>query len=86
MIFKGICKIDFDEDDDADEWGTALASASCLQAFAQAIKDEILTPVVTFVAEKIQNSADWKERYAGLVAFGSITEGPDRLKFADVLL
>lgn len=34
MIFNGICMIDFDEDDDADEWGTALASASCLQAFA----------------------------------------------------
>ena len=78
--------IDFDEDDDTDEWGTALASASCLQALAQAIQDEILTLVIQFVAGKIQNTQDWKERYAGLVAFGSITEGPNRLKFADVLL
>ena len=53
MIFKGICMIDFDEDDDTDEWGTALASASCLQALAQAIQDEILTLVIQFVAGKI---------------------------------
>lgn len=34
MIFPGICMIDYDEDDDSDEWGTALAAASCLQALA----------------------------------------------------
>lgn len=55
MIFQGLGMIHFDEDDDEDEWGTALASACTLQVFAQAVKDEIIHPIINFVAGKFQD-------------------------------
>jgi hypothetical protein len=44
-----------------------------------------MDPVVQYVAQHIQ-SQNWKEKYASLMALGSITEGPDKQKFAVVIV
>jgi hypothetical protein len=31
-------------------------------------------------------SANWKEKYAALVALGSITDGPEKQRFLDVIM
>lgn len=41
--------------------------------------------VVEYVSKSIA-SADWKERYAALMALGTIIEGPDKVKFAEILI
>ena len=41
--------------------------------------------VVGFAASNIQ-SADWKLRYSACISLGSITEGPDKQKFLDLML
>lgn len=46
---------------------------------------ELMDPVVSYVAAHIQ-SQNWKEKYAALMALGSITEGPDRTKFSLVIV
>lgn len=44
-----------------------------------------MDPVVQYVAAHIV-AAEWKEKYASLMALGSIVEGPDKLKFSDVIV
>jgi hypothetical protein len=39
--------------------------------------NNVLEPVVQFVAANIQQQ-HWKNKYASLIALGSITEGPDK--------
>jgi hypothetical protein len=47
--------------------------------------NELMDPVVQYVAQYIQ-SQNWKEKYASLMALGSITEGPDKQKFSMVIV
>lgn len=44
-----------------------------------------MQPVIAFVSENIR-SEDWKKRYAALLALGSITEGPEKSAFMNVIL
>lgn len=47
--------------------------------------DQILDQVIDFVSNNI-NSPNWKLRYSSLLALGSITEGPDRMKFLNKIM
>lgn len=47
--------------------------------------NHVLQPVVEFVAAHIQQQ-DWKNKYASLMALGSITEGPEKQKFLEVII
>lgn len=85
LIFAGLLKINFEEDDDDDEWGHALSAACCLQTLATLLQNDVMEPVVQYVAAHIQ-AADWKEKYASLMALGSIVEGPDKTKFSVVII
>ena len=42
-------------------------------------------PIVSFVSENIVQT-DWKLRYASLMALGAISEGPEKVKFAEVIV
>lgn len=44
-----------------------------------------MEPVIKFVAQNIQ-SPNWKHRYSALLALGSITEGPDKMNFNNVIM
>jgi len=44
-----------------------------------------MDPVVQFVSGNIQLQ-DWKNKYASLMALGSIAEGPEKMKFYEMLM
>jgi len=48
------------------------------------LRNEILGPVVAFVQRNIMH-ADWKNRYAALMALGAVSDGPDKRAFAQIL-
>ena len=77
LVFSGLLKINFEEDEDDEVWGHSLSAACCLKILAQLLKDDVMDPVVQFVAANIMQ-ADWKNKYASLMALGSITDGPDK--------
>ena len=85
LLLSGIQKITFEsEDDDDDTWGVAMSSACCTEKVSLLIGNDVLAKVVEFVGANIQ-SEDWKNRYSALMALGAVTEGPDRLQFANIL-
>jgi hypothetical protein len=53
LIFSGICAIDFEDDEDDDEWGHSTSAIVCLQKFALLLENEVIDPVTKFVAGKI---------------------------------
>ncbi|KAL0092485.1 armadillo-type protein [Phycomyces blakesleeanus] len=65
-----------EEDEDEDEWTVSMAASTCLSLLAQCVGNIIIGPVVPFVESNIQD-ADWRNREAAVMAFGSILEGPD---------
>ena len=85
MVLQGLLMINFEEDEDDDEWGHALSAACCLQKLSILLCNHVMEPVVQYVAANIQQ-ADWKNKYASLMALGSITEGPDKQKFLEVII
>lgn len=84
-MLSGLKVITFEEEEDDDEWGHALSAACCLQKMALLMGNHVLQPVVEFVAAHIQLQ-DWKNKYASLMALGSITEGPEKQKFLEVII
>ena len=49
------------------------------------LKNDIMGPIVAFISENIVQE-DWKLRYASLMALGAISEGPEKAKFAEVIV
>ena len=47
--------------------------------------NHVLQPVVQFVTANITQE-DWKNKYASLMALGSITEGPEKQMFLEVIV
>lgn len=85
LVFQGLLKINFEEDEDDDDWGHALSAACCLQKMSLLIKDEVLDPVIVFFSQNIIVE-NWKNKYASLMALGSVTEGPTKAKFSQLIL
>ena len=74
-----------DEDEEDDELGVALSSGCCLAAVALIIGNHIIEPVIQFVSQNIMDQ-HWKKRYSALLALGAITEGPEKMKFMNVII
>lgn len=68
------CLTKQNEDADDDEWGVAMAGATCLNLVSNVLQDEIIPTVVPFV-QNFLGHADWRFREAAIMAFGSILEG-----------
>lgn len=65
-----------EEDQDEDEWNPSMAAGTCLALVAQCVGNDIVSPVVPFVEQNIQNQ-NWHFRDAAVMAFGSILDGPE---------
>lgn len=65
-----------EEDADEDEWNISMAAGTCLSLLARAVTDVIVQPVIPFIESNIR-AADWHQREAAVMAFGSILDGPD---------
>lgn len=74
VLLQLLCRQD--EEADEDEWNVSMAAGTCLQLFAQCTEGIIVQPVLGFI-ERSLRSENWKEREAGVMAFGSILEGPE---------
>lgn len=66
-----------DEDADEDEWTVAKAAGVCVGLFAECVADAIVPLTVPFIESNIK-SADWHDREAAVMAFGSILHGPTK--------
>jgi hypothetical protein len=76
--------INFDEEEDEDDWGHSVSAGCCLQALALLIKIEVMQPVINFVAPNL-SEPNWKNKYAALIALGSICYGPEKDQFLLVI-
>lgn len=86
LVLQGLLLLQDDGDDmETDEQGPCMAAGNCLRALALLIRNDIMELAIKFVAANIQAADSWKQRYAGLIALGSITEGPDKQKFLEVI-
>lgn len=73
-----------DEDQAEDDWNVVMAAGTCVELMAKAAKDAVLDITMAFVAPNIQ-SANWAEREAAVMAFGSVLEGPDLSKLVQIV-
>ena len=62
-----------------------MACGCCLVKVSLILRNEIVQPVVAFVPPNITNE-NWKNRYAALMSLGAIADGPDKAKFAEILM
>jgi len=81
LLLNALFKKTDEDDDDTDAWNLSMASATCLARVAQTVNDEVVRHVMPFI-EKHITSAEWRQREAATLAFGSILEGPSH----DILL
>lgn len=65
-----------EEDQDEDSWNLSMAGATCLALVAQTVRDACVEPTMSFINKHI-NSANWREKEAAIMAFGSILDGPE---------
>ena len=65
-----------DEDAGDEEYNISRAAYQCLQLYAQAVRQLVIQPVLTFVEANLR-SEDWHNRDAAVSAFGAIMEGPE---------
>lgn len=61
-----------------------MASWYCLQRLGVLLGDNIMTLVVNYSATNIA-LPDWQCRYAALMALGSISEGPTKAKYQEMV-
>lgn len=53
-----------------------LTAAYALENISRVIGNNVLEPIFNFIQPKIA-SPNWGDRYIGMVAFGSIIDGPN---------
>lgn len=75
MLLSAMKKVDIDENEDDEEWGVSQATACCLNILAKLMGDFILGSILNDVSAGIQ-SEKWQDRYAALMIFGSVLNGP----------
>lgn len=74
---------DHGEDEDEDEedgWNVHMSAATCLSLLANCVQDDIVSHVLPFVQQHIQNSTSSAHREAAVMAFGTILEGPSDIQ------
>ena len=84
IIFSGLC-ITEDDDQEIEEtvdelmWTVSRACGALLVEVAVLLKDQILAETIQFASGKLANPTDqaaWQDHYVGMVALGSVMEGP----------
>ncbi|KAF0685755.1 Aste57867_22363 [Aphanomyces stellatus] len=75
MLLNTLTQQEEDQFED-DTWNLSMAGATTLTLAAQVVEDAIVPPVMQFVTSNIQ-SANWRQKEAAIMAFGSILDGPN---------
>jgi hypothetical protein len=53
ILQNGLLCIQFEEDEDQDDWGHFVSAGNTLQQLSRLIKNDIMQPVLSFVDERI---------------------------------
>jgi importin subunit beta-1 len=61
-----------------------LSAGYTLESIAKVLGDSVLMPVFTFIQPKLA-SENWGDRYMGMIAFGSIIEGPNPAQLNSII-
>jgi len=69
------CLCQQEDDEDPDDYTIPMAAGVCLTLIAQTVRDDIVAHIMPFVEQNLL-SANWKQREAAVLAFGSSLEGP----------
>lgn len=77
LLTQGLMQQEEDQDDMS--WNLSMASATCLNLVAQAVRDDCVDLTMAFIQQNIQ-AQDWHAKEAAIMAFGSILEGPSSVK------
>ena len=82
IIHQGLTLTEFDDDDKETEesnddinWTVSRASAALLTEFTIIMQDAVLHPTIQFASTNISGQT-WQEHYVGMIALGSVLEGP----------
>jgi importin subunit beta-1 len=67
-----------------DSWNIAAAAGNCLTLAAQVVSDDIVSMVISFVEQNIQNP-NWRLKDAATLVFGAILGGPSVEKLAPLV-
>jgi importin subunit beta-1 len=65
--------------DEDDEWTVAAAAAACITILSECLGDNLVSTLVPFI--QLINDANWRQREASTMAFGSITSGSESEQF-----
>ena len=88
MITMGFSKFDsslHDQDlDEVAENHISLSAGYALENLAKLIGDAVLNPIFDYISPKL-GSADWGDRYLGMIAFGSIIDGPNPTQIITII-
>ena len=84
IIFQGLCITeDYDEniEETVDEiaWTVSRACGALLIEIAALLQDQILAETIQFASGKLtdpSNQAAWQDHYVGMIALGSVMDGP----------
>ena len=55
-----------------------------MENVARTIKDDVLGPVFAFITPKLE-SANWGDRYIGMIAFAAVIEGPSQESIISII-
>jgi len=53
LILRGLLVINFEEDEDGEDWGHAISAGCCLQKLAVLIGSDVMQPVIDYVAANL---------------------------------
>ena len=80
IIMTGLSKFDQEsQDENLDEMpenNLSLSAGYTLESIARTIGNSVLETIFNFIQPKI-SSTNWGDRYIGMIAFGSIIDGPN---------
>ena len=73
-----------DEYSDEDTWNLSTAGGACLNVVSMVAQNAVLNEVMPFVTSNIKE-ANWRQREAATLAFGSVIGGPDEETIAPII-
>lgn len=62
----------------------SLSCGYTLESLSRAVGNNVLEPIFNFIQPKI-TSPKWGDRYIGMIAFGSIIDGPNPIDIANII-
>ncbi|KAL9537722.1 hypothetical protein MBANPS3_011526 [Mucor bainieri] len=85
-LFKLLIKEHVKPEND-DEWDIPKAASNCLSLLASCCKDLVVPPLIRYIEQNLLTTdhVDWNQKEAAIIAFGSILNGPSKVKMKPLI-